>query len=73
MMLRSSDNTVQNNEEYHNATGLETPSRSQLPRMLSMIQAEFEERVAEAMRAQSHNLTSSSTANRPNVATRNRP
>ena len=73
MMLRSSDNTDQNNEEYHDATGLETPSRSQLPRMLSMTQAEFDEQVAEAIRAQSQNLTTSSTANRPNVATPNRP
>ena len=55
------------------ATGLETPSRSQLPRMLSMTQAEFDEQVAEAIRAQSQNLTTSSTANRPNVATPNRP
>ena len=73
MMLRSSDNTDQNNEEYHDATGLETPSRSQVPRMLSMTQAEFDERVAEAIRAQCQNLTTSSTANRPNVATHNRP
>ena len=51
MMLRSSDNTDQNNEEYHDATGLETPSRSQLLRMLSMVLAEFDERVAEAIRA----------------------
>ena len=72
MMLRSSDNTDQNNEEYHNATKPETPSRSQLPRMLSMTQAEFDEQVAEAIRAQSQNLTTSSTANRPNVATPNR-
>ena len=73
MMLRSSANTDQNNEEYHDATGLETPSRSQLPRMLSMILAEFDERVAEAIRAQSQNLTTSSTANPLNVATPNRP
>ena len=72
MMLRSSDNTDQNNEEYHDATGLETPSRSQLLRMLSMTLAEFDERVAEAIRAQSQNLTTSSTANRPNVAALNR-
>ena len=73
MMLRSSDNTDQNNEEYHDATGLETPSRSQLPRMLSMTQVEFDERVADAIGAQSQNLTTSLTANRPNVATPNRP
>ena len=73
MMLRSSHNIDQNNEEYHNATGLETPSGSQLPRMLSMTLAEFDERVAEAIRAQSQNSTTSSTANRPNVATPNRP
>ena len=47
MMIRSSDNTDQNNEEYHDATGLETPSRSQLPRMLFMTQVEFDERVAD--------------------------
>ena len=73
MMLRSSDNTDQNNEEYHDATGLQTPSRAQLPRMLSMTFTEFDERVAEAIRAQTQNLTTSSTANRPNVATPNRP
>ena len=73
MMLRSSDNTDQNNEEDHDATGLEIPSRSQLPRMLSMTLAEFYERVAEAIRAPTQNLTTSSTANRPNVATPNRP
>ena len=73
MMLRSSDNTDQNNEEYHDATGLETPSRAQLPRMLSMTLAEFDERVAEAIKAKTQNLTTSSTANRPNVTTPNRP
>ena len=73
MMLRSSDNTDQTNEEYHDATGLETPSRSQLPRMLSVTLAEFDERFAEAIRAQTQNLTTSSTANRPNVTTPNRP
>ena len=73
MMLRSSDNTDQNNEEYHDATGLETPSRAQLPPMLSLTLAEFDERVAEAIRAQTQNLTSSSTANRPNVPTPNQP
>ena len=73
MMLRSSANTDQNNKEYHDATGLETPSRAQLPRMLSMTLTEFDERVAEAIRAQTHNLVTSSTANRPNVATPNRP
>ena len=57
MMLRSSDNTDQNNEEYHDATGLETPSRSQLPRMLIMTQVEFGERVAEATRAQFNELS----------------
>ena len=64
MMLRSSDNTDQINEEYHDPSGLETPSRAQLPRMLSMTLAEFDERVAEAIRAQTQNLTTSSTANR---------
>ena len=73
MMPRSSDNTDQNNEEYHDPTGLETPSRAQLPRMLSITQVEFNERVAEVIRAQSQSLTTSSTANRPNVATPNRP
>ena len=73
MMLRSSDNRDQNNEEYHDATGLETPSRAQLPRMLSMTLAEFDERVAEAIRAQTQNLVTSSTANRPNVSKPNRP
>ena len=73
MMLRSSDNTDKINEEYHDPTGLETPSRAQLPRMLSMTLAEFDERVAEAIRAQTQNLVTSSTANRPNVPTPNRP
>ena len=73
MMLRSSDNTDHYNEEYHHATGLETPTRSQLPPMLSITQVEFDERVAEAIRAQSESLTTSSTANRLNVATPNRP
>ena len=73
MMLRSSDNTDQNNEEYHDATGLETPSRAQLPPMLSLTLAEFDERAAEAIRAQTQNLTTSSTANRPNLSTPNRP
>ena len=73
MMLRSSDNTDQNNEEFYDATGLETPSRAQLPRKLSMTLAEFDERVAEAIRAQTQNLTTSSTANRQNPSTPNRP
>ena len=73
MMLRSSDNTDQNNEEYHDPTGLETPSRAQLPRMLSMTLAEFDQRVAEAIRAQTQNLVTSSTANRQNPSTPNRP
>ena len=47
MMLRSSDNTDHYNEEYHHATGLETPTRSQLPPMLSITQVEFDERVAD--------------------------
>ena len=68
MMLRSPDNIDQINEEYHDPTGLETPSRAQLPRMLSMTLAEFDERVAEAIRAQTQNLVSSSTANRQNVS-----
>ena len=38
-----------------------------------MTLADFDERVAEAIRAQTQNLTTSSTANRPNVATPNRP
>ena len=49
MMLRSSDNTDQNNEEYHDATGLETPGRAQQLGILSMTLAEFDERVAEAI------------------------
>ena len=73
MMLRSSDNTDQINEEYHDPTGLETPSRAQLPRMLSMTLAEFDERIAEAIRAQTHNLVTSSTTNRQNPSTPNRP
>ena len=73
MLTRSSGNNDQNVEEFHDATGLETPSRPHVPRMLSMTQEEFDERVAEAIRDRIHNSTSSSAPLRSNVATPNRP
>lgn len=69
MNLRSSDNNDQNAEDIQTTSGLETPGRTQRPRMVTMTQVEFEERVAEAARDLFQNTTSSSTTNRANVAT----
>ena len=73
MMLRSSDNNEPNPDDFHMAIGEDTPLRAQAPRLLTMTQAEFEERVAEAIRDRNQNSTSSSTSISQNIATPSRP
>ena len=68
MMTGSSDNIKPNAEDFHVAIGEETLLRAQAPRLLTITQADFEERVAEAIRDRAQKSTRTSTSNKQNIA-----